>query len=317
MLIIQPNQPFIVDYYINNPSDSSTYYVRARIYSAVSGALLKTLDLTQNLNGLGNYYFGKSWTTPADTPGAGLQITIKRTVYVDSGYTQESPIYGTTVENYLVRQLASQNLGGFAGNGGGVSGTEIRKILREIIKEELDTWQGKPYDDSGLKSILEELKSLLGGTDHSALQEASTAHLEALLSKHTQSILDRIGKTGSAQDINTLREMLETMEQRGFSRHAEGQDRVIDLISKIESMADDKTVHGKIDDLHESVRSNHDAVLDGLAQPLQIKKTEEFHAVRKPKKVDSVQLAKENENSEQLMTVEKLLQESRSTHDEG
>lgn len=160
MLTIAPIKPFLVDYKINNPSDSSTYYVRAVIKNSVSGATLATLNLTDN----GSKYFSYTWTTPPDMSGTGLQVTIFKTVYTDSGYTTESEIYGTTVENYIVRDVATRNLQtGASGKSLGKKDIEevVQKVLSESLPEKEDV-VGRVGEM--IRNISEELKGSLGAT---------------------------------------------------------------------------------------------------------------------------------------------------------
>jgi len=130
MQIIAPVKQFLVDYKINNPSDTNTYFVRSVIKNSISGEVLATLNLTDN----GNQYFSYLWTTPNDASGNGLQISVFTTVYTDSGYTTESTIYGTTLDGYIIRQLAGQYLFG-GGYNSGASKEEIKKILAEAIND--------------------------------------------------------------------------------------------------------------------------------------------------------------------------------------
>lgn len=133
-MIIAPQKPFLVDYKINNPADTAQHWVRAVIKNSISGATIDTLDLTDN----GSGYFSEQWITPADMTGSGLQIVIFRTVYDDSGYTTESVMYGTTIENFIVRDLASTRIGASALGAGGARGDlidykKIRNIIEEVV----------------------------------------------------------------------------------------------------------------------------------------------------------------------------------------
>ncbi len=82
MYILAPSKQVLIDYKINNPLDTGTYYVRAVIKNAVSGTTLDTLNLTDN----GSKYFSKLWVTPADPSGTGLQINVTNTVLTDYGF---------------------------------------------------------------------------------------------------------------------------------------------------------------------------------------------------------------------------------------
>jgi DNA-directed RNA polymerase subunit F len=126
--IIAPTKQFLISLKINNPSDAGTYYVRATIKNAISGETLETVNLTDQ----GDKYFSKIWMTPPDFSGTGLQIKIFKTVYTDAAYTQESAAYGTVVEDYIIRDLATRQL--FGGGAYGLTKQEAEEIIEKALK---------------------------------------------------------------------------------------------------------------------------------------------------------------------------------------
>lgn len=130
-MIIAPQKSFLVDFKVNNPSDTATHYVQAVIKNSISRLTLATLNLTDN----GSGYFSKEWVTPGDPTGTGLQITIFRTVYDDPTYATQSLIYGGTAENYIVRDLAGSRGILNGGLGASVDYKKIEKMIQQSIAE--------------------------------------------------------------------------------------------------------------------------------------------------------------------------------------
>ncbi len=130
-MIISPQKPFLIDYQINNPADPDldNYHVLATIKESISGKVIKTIPLASQ----GNGYYSVLWSTPGDTSGTGLQLSIFRSVYLDAGHTQLSPNYGTTLDTYIVQLIPLRPAG--VSSGFGVSSGEIEKILRKVIAE--------------------------------------------------------------------------------------------------------------------------------------------------------------------------------------
>lgn len=130
MLQLHPRESFTVVRQLEDPFDTSTYYVRAVIRNAKSDALIETLDLVDK----GNRRFSKSWLVPADVSGQGFWITILTTVYTDAGYTTKSENYGEKMETFLVQERYNANLGGI-GVGPDINYKKIRKIVEEVVVE--------------------------------------------------------------------------------------------------------------------------------------------------------------------------------------
>jgi hypothetical protein len=183
MNIIQPSKQFLVEHSINNPADTTTYYAQVIITDSVSGSVLATISL-----GAGNPYWSKIWVTPPDTSGTGRQLTIQKTIFTDSGYTQVSPIYGSTYESAMLRNIA----GGF---GQPMSGFTREMTVSEVKKVVLDALKTLPpppempkqdkYDDSNLRGAFQDLtkrvEAALG--THEKSQVAMKAWIFTLLQK--------------------------------------------------------------------------------------------------------------------------------------
>lgn len=198
-MIIQPQKQFLIDYRINNPVDTGTYYVRAVVKDSVSGDTLATLNLTDN----GNKYFSYLWVTPADPSNFGRQIVIHKTVYSDDTYETVSPNYGTTTENYIVRALPSQfNMG--AGYGSGVSKRDLEEIVQKHVSSIVIP---EPKTD------LTEVLNAIGGVKE-GLWERFKQKLPKIVKIGEQA--DSISAINDAtlKTVDTLKELLNSVDKK-------------------------------------------------------------------------------------------------------
>jgi hypothetical protein len=122
---ISPGEPFDVFYFLRNPTDSTTYYVRAVVYDVQTGEVLDTQNLIQTATNA--HLFIKRFQAPPDPTGYGRNIVAIASVYTDSGYTTKSDNYEEQ-ESYFLIKAQAPVLGG-----GGVD----YRIVRDIIQEEL------------------------------------------------------------------------------------------------------------------------------------------------------------------------------------
>jgi len=223
-VIIAPQRAFLLDYKINNPSDTSTHYVRAVIRNSLSGAILATLNLTDN----GNGYFSKEWITPSDPSGTGLQLSVLMTVYDDSGYTTESLVYGTELENYIVKDLAGSR-SSFGGSGAmGASAQQAREIdyarIKKIIEETVKNIQFPEIKIPEIPQIdVDDLKGdIKDYLDESKEEENITSLIKEELSKAKTEILSELNKKvneilksseiGAVKDLPEKFQMAETSD---------------------------------------------------------------------------------------------------------
>lgn len=168
-MILKPNEIFPIVRQLNDPNDSGTYYVQAKVRNAETDALLATVNLSDK----GNQRFTYQYTVPADTSGEGFYIDIETIVYTNSGYTTIAEVYGRENRDYLVQE---RQVPPFGGGGGDVSYQKIRTVLQEEIKGA----KGKDVDLSSIETRLEAIESRLNGikipeykqTDISAVIEA-------------------------------------------------------------------------------------------------------------------------------------------------
>lgn len=175
-MILQPQEFFTIVRQLPDPSDSSTYYVRAVIRNARTDVIIDTINLTDR----GSRRFSLPWQTPADTSGLGFYIAVCTSVYTDAGYTIKSDSYGEEMQTYLIDNRF-RNLGG-GGGGDGVDYTKLRKILKEV----LTTFEWSSV--FSLSSVLEAIKAL-GVSKLGQLISKSNDKLDVLQSK-----IDHIGE---------------------------------------------------------------------------------------------------------------------------
>lgn len=153
---LQPGEQFAIARQIEDPSDTSTYYVRAYIRNARTDALLDTVNLAD----MGDQRFRKSWQVPADPSGQGTYITITTKVFTDAGYTAVSPDYGIQEHEHLIMDRAK---GGSSRGGGGVMQrvtvdyNEISRIIAHHISEINFPTPAKPISTAPLLKAIQGL----------------------------------------------------------------------------------------------------------------------------------------------------------------
>ncbi len=151
MISLQPQTTYQIVRQLPDPSDSTTYYVQAKIRRCVDDTVLQTINLTD----LGSRRFKGSYTVPADSSGVGFYIDITTTVYTDSGYTTKSTTYSEELEQYLVWDRVTK-LGGGGGGGSDIDYKKIQKML-DLIKTDFP--KIPPADYSPILKMLSDIKS--------------------------------------------------------------------------------------------------------------------------------------------------------------
>jgi hypothetical protein len=126
---ISPGEPFDIFYFVRNPLDSTTYYVRAKVYDVRTGELLSTIALEQSPTN--SRLFIKTVQAPSDPSGYGRNIVAIASVYTDSGFATQSESYEEQEQYYLIKSVAPM-LGG-----GGVDYRVIREMIEETISKGL------------------------------------------------------------------------------------------------------------------------------------------------------------------------------------
>jgi hypothetical protein len=245
-VILAPLKNFLVDLKINNPSDTATHYVRAVIKNAVTGATITSLDLTDN----GSGYFSKVWQTPADPTGTGLQITIHKTVYDNSGYSIESVIYGTTVDSYIVRDLPGSSVG-FGGALLGGFGSDRQKnkqgdektvaLLRKLLDEEKKEKEGKEITPEVVQKNHDEILELLKSLESREQKTLQSAEKEIVQSAQIiKALADKVG-----QQQEGLKSSLANMNNLA-GNIAQSISELAKISQNITTLTDGKTVQSYV-----------------------------------------------------------------------
>lgn len=127
---ISPGEPFDIFYFVRNPLDSTTYFVRAKVYDVRTGELLSTIALEQSPTNA--RLFIKTAQAPADPSGYGRNIVAIASVYLDSDFIQQSDSYEEQEQYYLIKSMAPA-----LGGGGGVDMRAIRDMMEEVVAKKL------------------------------------------------------------------------------------------------------------------------------------------------------------------------------------
>jgi hypothetical protein len=126
---ISPGENFDIFYFVRNPLDSTTYFVRAKLYDVRTGELLDTIALDQSPTNA--RLFIKTVQAPPDPSGYGRNIVAIASVYTDSGFTTQSDSYEEQEQYYLIKEVAPV-LGG-----GGVDMRALRDMVEGIVTKGL------------------------------------------------------------------------------------------------------------------------------------------------------------------------------------
>jgi hypothetical protein len=128
---ISPGEPFDVFYFLRNPLDSATYYVRAKVYDVRTGELLSTIELEQSPTNA--RLFIKTAQAPGDPSGYGRNIVAIASVYLDSGFTQQSDNYEEQEQYYLIKSAAP-----VLGGGGGIDMRAMREMVEDVVAKKIE-----------------------------------------------------------------------------------------------------------------------------------------------------------------------------------
>lgn len=127
---ISPGELFPITRQLSDPSDASTYYIRAYVRWADSDTLLSfSGNQYINLTDQGDQRFRTTMRVPQDKNGGqGSYLTITTKVFTDSGYSSLATNYEIKEEQYLVFDRRNPFT---MGGGGGVNYESIRNIFKE------------------------------------------------------------------------------------------------------------------------------------------------------------------------------------------
>lgn len=163
MFQLQPQEVFTIVRVLELTDDTDTNYVQAVVTNSKTGVVLKTINLTDQ----GSRRFTGEYTIPEDVGNEGYYIDISTTIYSDSGYTTNNTNYGEDNKTYQVQQRWNS----FFGSGGGVetgsgfqlTGSDVRKQVRKVLKEELKKLKFPEFEqkDVDFSSVLFAINEVL------------------------------------------------------------------------------------------------------------------------------------------------------------
>jgi hypothetical protein len=207
---ISPGEPFDVFYFVRNPLDNTTYYVRAKLYDVRTGEVLDVIALDQSPTN--SRLFIKTIQAPADPSGYGRNIVAIASVYTDSAFTTQSDAYAEQEQYYLIKAVPPM-LGG-----GGIDFHAFRKMVDEVVGKRL---AGLPKPDKAPDFPSEALFGAIGALQRetnripkeidlsavSARLEAISAAVEALPPPEKTDLSDLIEATNRVlTEVAQLRE---------------------------------------------------------------------------------------------------------------
>lgn len=248
MIQLRPGEQFPITYRISDPSDSTTYYVQAKIYNSRTNTLLDTVNLADQGNGV----FRQNWQVVGDSSDQGLFIDINVNVYTDSGYTAVSSNYQQENRQYLVQERVNTHRFGGGGGGVDIDYKKIKKIVDEAI-----TNIATPRDYS---EKLTEIYNCV--EDIKAGKIVNISKLSNDISSLSESLKGEI--KGSAESFDGLREQVLV----GFENLTNTISEIPTtetIENKIDSLKGDLAEAPSIPKIIESIPSKVDEIKQGLS----------------------------------------------------
>ncbi len=222
-------QPYTLSYFITDPNDNNTYYVRAVVYDATTGEILDTQNLTRQTTN--THLFSKRAQAPGDSSGHGRKIVVIATAYDDSGYTTKSSIYQEQSENYIVTKPNNVALGG---GGFGID----YNVVKDIVSGEVDRIIGLEY----YKKILELLKEIKGIVSKIPTTSTDLSQVTDSLN----SLKQAVGKLPTTTtDINPIKKLVEQAIQAINDKEVTESTDLAPISSAIEDLKSGLEDHHK------------------------------------------------------------------------
>lgn len=210
MLQIKPKEYLPIVRQLADPSDTTTYYVRAYVYKhrGETESLLATLDLADQ----GTQRFTYHYEVPADAEGEGYYLSVITRVFTDSGYTTESPLYGRTEQTYLVAERWSM-----AFRGGGGADVDYKKV-RRIVMEEIEKVSLPEPKEIDFEPVLTELRTIskeIGNIEIPKIKEADLKPVIMAVDKATREIKEKVGNIRIPElDLSPVMKSMEQIKGR-------------------------------------------------------------------------------------------------------
>lgn len=225
MFTLQPRETLPLVRVLTDPTDSTTYYVRAVVRNAKTLVTLTTLTLTDN----GNRIFSNNYLVPADPSGRGFFIAVTTQVFTDAGMTTPSA-YNDETETYVIydrmsfAHAISNYLGAqLAGDGLDIDYKKIGKMLAEIsteslakILKEIETVKKAVKDSETEKTDLEPVLSAISEVKNAVqdldIPEFEPTDLQPVL-ESIQTVLTAVGGIKFEQKDLDLSPVLEALKK--------------------------------------------------------------------------------------------------------
>lgn len=269
---IQPREYFPISRIIPDPADTTTYYVRAVIRNAATGAIIDTVALALQ----GSHIYSNTWQAIADAKGRGTYITITTTVYTDAAYTVKSDVYGEDSDTFLiydrfnfVQSLGNQISAQLEHIGGGeVNYKKIKEIIdislaksTASITKKLDDMESEDEaEEVDLTPVLDKINealALIKATKEvteaqeipPAFDYEKLAEVLALVAENITAKIDEIPEPPEKTDLTPVLDMLNEMKNEDVK---EDTKQLHDLFEEIKAlMGQDfgKTIN-EIESLH-------------------------------------------------------------------
>ena len=257
MIQLRPTEYFPIVRVIGDTQDSTTYYVKAIIRNSDTGAIIDTVNLTDQ----GSRRFSKKWQVVADVGGEGFYVDITTTIYTDSGYTIEAGDYAEESETYLIQERYNTVFGNGSGGGVDIDYKKLRKIVQEEIKFIVIPEQEKV----NLKIVEEGIKQAISGIENIKFPEQKETDLSGVIKEilntqraiNDKPVTERTDLTpalvkNSQENKENLNQILSKLEllfkfvKEDLSNNNNSNNEIVtkgnkELIEKITSMFIDKT----------------------------------------------------------------------------
>jgi len=130
MIQVEPQKFYPLTWNVPDPTDTTTYYVRAYVYTIEDGVrtLLDTLDMSDQ----SDLTFFYNYQMPSDVSGQGRPVIIVYKAYTDASYATEQEYYANRfTETYLVKETWNRTYMG----GKGVDYKKINRMIGKQIKK--------------------------------------------------------------------------------------------------------------------------------------------------------------------------------------
>ncbi len=231
MISLQPYEQFVIARQLQDHTDATTYYVRAVVRNSITGAILKTINLTADVSDPRR--FTKVYEVPADVSGLGFYIDITSSVYSDSGYTTKATTYGDELESYLVYDRTQKGGGG----GADVDYKKIEKILLQTMKPLIDR---KEID---LGPVLSEIRGVMSAVDAIEIPELDNSPVIKVLGDTKEIIVKAISEkpVTPVTDLKNVLDMIDALEKKEpnfvevFKKIEEFKKLFVSFIEQIDS----------------------------------------------------------------------------------